>query len=108
LKRVVNRTPIDLDEALRRITSIRAGLAIHGVRNLGVFGSVARRDAGPDSDVDVIIDLDPDHQTLDDLVAVADLLEATLGTHVDLVTRNGVSPYIAPTIESEALYVRIS
>jgi predicted nucleotidyltransferase len=65
LKRAVNRMAIDLDDVLRRITSIRAGLAIHGVRNLGVFGSVARRDAGPDSDVDMIVDLDPYHQTLD-------------------------------------------
>jgi uncharacterized protein len=108
MESALKNQPPDVSEVLKRITTVRHTLASYGVRTLGVFGSVARGNARPDSDIDVIVDLDPRHETLDDLIAVAELLEATLETHVDLVTRNGVSRYVAPNIESEAQYVRIS
>ena len=97
----------DVSSVFERVNSIRELLAAHGVQRLGVFGSVARGDANSDSDIDVIVDLDPRHETLSDLVAVADLLEEVLDADVDLVTRNGLSRYIAPSIEEEAKYVRI-
>ena len=101
-----SRAP-DISIVLERVSSVREALSAHGVQRVGVFGSVARGQASADSDIDVIVDLDPSHETLSDLVAVAELLEDVLDADVDLVTRNGVSRYIAPTIEAEAKYVRV-
>ena len=49
-----------------------------------VFGSVARGEAGPDSDVDLIVDMEPDRSVMD-LLAVTSELEDALGTRVHLV-----------------------
>jgi uncharacterized protein len=57
----------------------------HGARNLRVFGSTARGQARPDSDVDVLVDLEPG-RTLLDLVALRRELSEALGAPVDVAT----------------------
>lgn len=57
-----------------------------GASNIRVFGSVARGDAGPDSDIDLIVDFTPRHSGLD-LVALADELEQLLGYRVEVGAR---------------------
>lgn len=47
---------MDRDEVVRRLALHRADLAKFGVKNLSLFGSVARRDAGPESDVDLLVE----------------------------------------------------
>jgi hypothetical protein len=48
------------DTLTRRRTDLLAAAARHGASNMRVFGSVARGEDGPDSDVDLMIDLAPD------------------------------------------------
>ncbi len=68
--------------------------AAHGAANVRVFGSVARGDAGPASDVDLIIDLEPGRDALDVSELALDL-EDSLGCAVDvLVTRESPSPLL--------------
>ncbi len=57
-----------------------------GASNIRVFGSVARGDAGPESDIDLIVDFTPRHSGLD-LVALAEELEQLLGYRVEVGTR---------------------
>lgn len=57
----------------------------HGARNVRVFGSVARGEEGAESDIDLIVDLDPD-RTLLDLVALTRDLTGLLGVKVDVAT----------------------
>ena len=75
---------------------------------MAIFGSVARNDALPDSDVDVLIDFDPEHETFNNLLAVADLLESALHRPVDLLTRNGLSPHVTKFVAEEAVVAQIS
>jgi predicted nucleotidyltransferase len=72
-----------------------------GVAALYVFGSVARGEARPDSDIDVLVEFDgaPTFARFMDLKA---LLEDTLGAHVDLVTRAALRPQLQPRIDAEA------
>ena len=58
--------------------------ARRGARNLRVFGSVARGEAGPDSDLDLIVEMDSDRGVMD-LLALISELEDALGTRVHLV-----------------------
>ncbi|MCC6162699.1 MAG: nucleotidyltransferase family protein [Acidobacteria bacterium] len=71
------------------------------VAALYVFGSVARGEAQANSDIDVLVEFDgpPTFARFMDLKA---LLEDTLGTHVDLVTRAALRSQLRPRIEAEA------
>jgi uncharacterized protein len=79
-----------------------------GVIRLGIFGSTARGDAGPDSDVDALVVFRPSERTLDNLLAVGDALEEAFQRRVDLVTEDSLSPYLAPHILRELKYVDLS
>ena len=73
---------------------------LHG---LSVFGSVARGDATPDSDVDILVDVDPSIGL--DIVSLADEIEQLLGRKVDLISRRAVKPNMIQQIEQELIDV---
>ena len=77
-------------------------VARHGAGKARVFGSAARGDAGPDSDVDILIDLDPGRSLLD-IVAIKQDLEDLLGCRVDVVTEAAISPYVRDHVLEEAV-----
>jgi predicted nucleotidyltransferase len=74
----------------------------HGGRNVRIFGSQALGEAKPDSDVDILIDLESGRSLLD-IVAIKQDLEDLLGCSVDVVTEAAVSPYIREQVMSEAV-----
>ena len=91
-----------VDEAIRsRRQEILQLAARHGARNVRVFGSAARAEAGPTSDVDILVDMEEGRSLLD-LVAFWQDLEDLLGRKVDVITDGGVSPYLKDRIYSEA------
>jgi hypothetical protein len=93
-----------LDELRRRIEPERDALRAQGVGALYVFGSVARGEAGPDSDVDLFIDPAPDSRfSVLNLVAVQDRLSDRLGLPADVHTRNGLHYWIRDRILAEAV-----
>ncbi|APF38869.1 hypothetical protein BOQ54_03205 [Chelatococcus daeguensis] len=74
-----------------------------GITSLALFGSVVRGDARPDSDIDVLVDVDPKARfSLVDLVSVQNLLEERIGRKVDVVTRQGIEPTIRDRVFNEA------
>jgi uncharacterized protein len=75
--------------------------ARHGARNIRVFGSVARGDDGPDSDVDLLVDVEPG-RTLLNVIAFEQDLQELLGRRVDVLTEGGLSPYLRERILGEA------
>jgi len=75
--------------------------ARHGAYNVRVFGSVVRGEAGPDSDVDFLVELEPD-KSLFDLGALLMDLQALLGREVDVVTEQGLHWYIRDRVVQEA------
>jgi len=90
----------DLRHAQR--ASILQIAAHYGAHNLRVFGSVARGEARPDSDLDLLIELDPG-RTLLDQVALGQDLEDLLGCKVDLVEPAGLHWYIRDRVLQEAV-----
>jgi uncharacterized protein len=78
--------------------------AKHGAHNVRVFGSVARGDAGRDSDVDLLIDAGATTSAWFPGGLVADL-EAVLGRRVDVVTERGLMPELRPHVLREAVPV---
>ena len=94
--------PIELDES--RLAAI---CRRYGVRELSVFGSAARGEARPNSDIDLLVEFLPEAEPglLDHAGLMLDLAEL-LGRKVDLVSKNGLKPLIRDSViqESRRLY----
>ena len=77
-----------------------------GIRNVGLFGSYGRNEQSVESDIDLLVDFEPEKENFDNLMAVYDLLEKIFKNEkVEVVTMNGLSPYIGPSILKEVQYV---
>lgn len=89
-----------------RVNSLREEiLAVatkHGARNVRLFGSVARGESGPASDVDVLVEMEPGRSLLDLSGLLLDL-EDLLGCSVDVVTEDSLHWYIKEKVLSEAV-----
>jgi predicted nucleotidyltransferase len=101
-----DRKPPELAAVLARLRDHAQSLRDRGVRGLWVFGSVARGEAGVDSDVDLLADFDP--QSPLSLVGLASLraeLSDLLGVPADLVERDALHPAARAEAEREAVRV---
>lgn len=92
-------------EVVRQLTRLKPELNQRfGVTRLALFGSTARGNARPDSDIDVLVDFDGP-ATSARYFGVQFLLEDALGRSVDLVTDKAMRPELRPYIEREAINV---
>lgn len=79
-----------------------------GLSRIGLFGSYVRNEESQTSDIDLILEFHEDQKTYRNFIKSIDIAEKVLGIHVDVVTKEGLSPYIGPLILKEAEYVQIS
>jgi len=75
----------------------------HALTSMAVFGSAARGEQGPDSDVDIMVEFDTTKDY--DFLELAEELQELLKRKVDLVVRKGVRPWYMATIERDLRYV---
>ena len=73
----------------------------HGAKNVRVFGSEARGEAGPTSDLDLLVDMDADRSLLD-LVGLGQDLEDLLGRRVDVLTAGSIHPRLRASVLADA------
>jgi len=73
------------------------------VRALGLFGSYVRGDQHPESDIDILVDVDPAIGL--EFVTLAERLEKILGSRVELVSKRAIKPRFLKHIEKDLLYV---
>jgi predicted nucleotidyltransferase len=74
----------------------------HHIRRLSLFGSVLRDDFRPQSDVDVLVEFDPDHIPGLEFISMEQELSTLLGRRVDLHTVGSLSPYFRGEVLAEA------
>lgn len=91
------------DEALKLLAEHREELAELGVTSLALFGSVARDEARPDSDVDLLVEVRRP-MGLFELGGIQVRLEEILGRRVDLVTLRGLKPRYRERIVPDLVY----
>lgn len=90
------------DEALRILSQHKDDLKALGVESLAIFGSVARDEARPDSDVDIMVDLCRPIGMFA-FLDIKERLESLLGYRVDLITRDGLKQQLRESILREAV-----
>ena len=98
-----------LPERERVLAQLRAQaphLRARGIRRLSLFGSMARADAGSESDVDLLIEVDPTgHFSLFDLVDLQDDLHALLGRRAHFAFASKLRPWLRQEILAEAISI---
>ncbi len=95
-----NETELN-EEIKKKIISI---LIKHGIKKILVFGSYARNEATPKSDLDLIVEF-PEGTSLLDHVGIEIELSEALNMKIDLLSRNGISPYIKNQVLKEAIVI---
>jgi predicted nucleotidyltransferase len=82
-----------------------AALRARGVCHAAVFGSRARGDNRPDSDTDIMIEIEPDAPVgVDEYVGIKEYIASLFDGPVDVVDREGLKPYVRPVVTAEAVY----
>ena len=73
----------------------------HGARNVRIFGSLARGDSGSESDIDFLVEINPETSLLDHIALIQDL-EDLLGRKVDVISDKAIHWYIRERVIAEA------
>lgn len=100
----MNNVIISKDEALDHLRRIMPALREkYGVTKIGLFGSVARNEAVPESDIDIVIEMS--EPRLFFMVHIKELLEKDFGKPVDVIRyRSKMNAYLKARIDCEAVY----
>jgi len=94
------------ENILKTLKSNKLKISKLGIRNVGLFGSYIRNEQSSESDIDLLIDFEPEKENFDNFMAVYDLFEKLFKNEkIEVVTKNGLSPYIGPSILNEVQYV---
>lgn len=93
---------MDIDELKEKREAILRIAARHGARDVRIFGSLVRGEGRPDSDVDVLVNLEPG-RSLFDLGGLLMDLQELLGRPVDVVTEQGLRERIRERVLKEAI-----
>jgi uncharacterized protein len=92
-------------EILARLRENEAALRARGISHAALFGSHARGDARPDSDIDIMVEFDPAaHVTLFNYAGLKDYIAGLFDGPVDVVNREGLKPYLRPAVITDAIY----
>jgi putative addiction module CopG family antidote len=101
--KALGKKPPQKDEVFASLAALEKPLRQRGLKSLAIFGSVVRGAARPESDIDVLVDIEPDARfSLIDLVALKDFLEDCLDRKVDVVTKAGLESGIRDRVLGEA------
>ncbi|CAH2409431.1 nucleotidyltransferase family protein [Mesorhizobium escarrei] len=94
------------NEVIERLQRNADAIKGMGATSLYLFGSAAREDAQPDSDLDLFIDYDPARRfSLIDMVGIKQFLEEKMSTEIDITTRDSLQPMLKAQIEQSAVRV---
>ena len=92
-------------EAIETLRRSQRALRERGVTHAALFGSLARGDNRSGSDIDIMIEIDPDvRMTVFDYVELKEYISDLFDEPVDVVNRDALKPYVHPTATADAIY----
>ncbi len=96
---------MDRSSIIEKLKSAEAALRARGVCRAALFGSVARGEAGPASDIDIMVEIESDAEL--DLFAYASIvhmIKDMFPGRVDVSDRAALKPFVRPGVERDAVY----
>jgi predicted nucleotidyltransferase len=92
-------------EIIAKLRENEIALRARGVSHAALFGSRARGDNRPDSDIDIMVEFDPAaHVTVFNYAGLKEYIAGLFDWPVDVVSREGLKPYVRPAATTEAVY----
>jgi hypothetical protein len=99
------KCPMKRDEIIEKLRAREADLRAQGVAHAALFGSLAHGDDSPDSDIDILVDLDPTIVvTIFDYAGVKEFIADMFDRPVDVVSRESLKPRVRPKATADAIY----
>ena len=96
---------MDRLDILARLRENEAALRARGVAHAALLGSRARGDARPDSDTDILIEIDPAARIgVYEYVGLKEYIASLFDGPVDVVNREGLKPYVRPAVTADVIY----
>ena len=96
---------MDRQDIIARLREHEAALKRRGVAHAALFGSRARGDARPDSDTDIMVEIDPAARIgVYEYVGLKEYIASLFEGPVDVVNRDGLKPYVKPAVTADAIY----
>jgi uncharacterized protein len=92
------------DEILQTLARHKVSIRAFGARRLGLFGSQARGEASAKSDLDFLVEFEPDAKSFDSYMGLKEFLEDLFGRKVDLVVAEVIKPRLREGILRETVY----
>lgn len=97
--------PMTPDAVIATLRANEAALRLRGVAHAALFGSVARGEAGPDSDIDIMVEIDPAaHVDLWDYVGITHFIGDLFPVKVDVSERQTLKEFVRPNAERDAIH----
>jgi len=94
------------EQALQILRQNRVILTeIYGVRKIGLFGSIVKDALTPESDIDIVVEIEKDKKKLHNFLSLRRYLEEQLGRPVDLGIEGALKPVIRDAVLKEIAYV---
>ncbi len=87
------------------VRSIKPDLYRFGVERLGLFGSFVREQQNEESDIDFVVEFQPGMKKYRNYLNLADFLEENLKRKVDLLTWEGMAPFVQREVRKEIEYI---
>ena len=93
------------EDALSILRRSEGDLRARGVRRAALFGSVARGESGAGSDIDIMIEVEPEARiTVFDYADLKEYIAGLFDAPVDVVSRDSLKPHLRPTATADAIY----
>jgi predicted nucleotidyltransferase len=99
-------SPLTANQIIGRLESHAAELRKMGIEKIGLFGSYARGDADPASDIDILVVMAGERYSLLEVIGIKLYLEELLGHPVDVVPEDSLRPAIRPHVMNETIYAQ--
>jgi predicted nucleotidyltransferase len=93
------------DEVIARLKEAEPALRARGIRRAAVFGSVARGEERPDSDIDILVEFEPGAEgSIYQYMALKQFVASLFDTPVDVIDRDALKPHLRAPLARDTLY----
>ncbi|MCK4664780.1 MAG: nucleotidyltransferase family protein [Bacteroidales bacterium] len=96
---------LNKDIILTQLTLNSNNIKEFGVKRIGLFGSYVRNQSNVESDIDFLVEFEPERKSYKNFIHLAYFLKNLFNSEIDLLTQKSLSPYLGPHILKEVEYV---